>query len=304
MKPAAVIHRSFTIERRYAASPARVFAAWADVETKARWFIGPPEHWKLLRRELDLRVGGHELLHGQMLNGPETRFEARYHVIVPDQRLVYVYDMHHSGRHLSTSLATVEFEAAPGGGTRMSFTEQVAFLDGEDGARSRELGTAAHLDRLGVILADPAEVVSSRRFEAPRAQVVAAFTDPARLTTWWGPAGFTSRFEAFEARPGGAWRFVLRGPDGTEYPNECRFVELATGERSEPSARIVFDHLQAGHDFRMTMTFAPLGENATYVTWRLRFASSEEAERVRAAVEAGNEQNFDRLAAHLAARAP
>ena len=58
--------------------------------------------------------------------------------------------MHLSAKHHSVSLATVELTPS-GHGTRLIFTEQVAFLDGTDGNEgtlSRQLGTAAHLDRL------------------------------------------------------------------------------------------------------------------------------------------------------------
>src|SRR5688572_6893405 len=102
---AMVQHGTFTIDRHFAAPVHRVFAAWCDPDLKARWFIGPPERWKLLGRELDLRVGGHEVLHGQLIGGSETRFVARYHDILPDERLVYAYDMFHACRHLSVSLA-------------------------------------------------------------------------------------------------------------------------------------------------------------------------------------------------------
>jgi hypothetical protein len=66
-----------------------------------------------------------------------------------DRRLIDVYDMHHGGRHLSVSRATVELTPLGRTRTRMAFTEQATFLDGEDGTASRERGTAAHLHRLG-----------------------------------------------------------------------------------------------------------------------------------------------------------
>ena len=150
MSAKPVVHSTIVLERTYPASPARVYAAWADPETKARWFIGP-EGWRLVKRELDLRVGGHELLHGVFGDGPETIFSARYHDVVADRRLVYVYDMHHGGTHLSVSLVTVEIHPA-GAGAHLRLTEQAAFVDGNDGAASRERGNAAHLDRLGALL--------------------------------------------------------------------------------------------------------------------------------------------------------
>ena len=155
MNQQALAHGVFTIERTYKAGPARVFAAWADPEVKARWFIGP-ENWKQLRRELDFRVGGEEVLHGRF-DQMETQFVARYHAIEPDLRIVYIYDMRLGpklAKHHSVSLATVDFLPA-GGGTRLVFSESVVFLDGTsaaEGTASRERGTAAHLDRIGLYL--------------------------------------------------------------------------------------------------------------------------------------------------------
>lgn len=291
-----IVHGSFTIERTYAAPVPRVFAAWADIEMKARWFIGPPESWKLVRRDLDFRVGGTEVLRGEHASGRVSHFEARFHVIVPDQRLVYAYDMYVGDKHLSVSLATVELVAAAGGGTRMIFTEQAAFLDGEDGLRSREKGTAARFDRLATALDDPREFFASRIFSAPRERVFEAFSDPAQLEKWWGPKGFTNSFETFEFRPGGAWRFVMHGPDGTDYPIAKDFVEVVLPEK------IAYKNLEPTHRFTMTMLFTDLGER-TGLSWRMLFESVEEATRVRQVVSDANEQNFDRLAAHLAARA-
>jgi uncharacterized protein YndB with AHSA1/START domain len=151
-------HGQFTITRDYAAAPARVFAAWADGETKARWFIGPND-WAVIERRLDFRVGGEELLHGRFAgSGLDTLFRARYHLIEPDARLVYAYDVNVGPRHHSVSLATVEF-LARGDGTTLRFTEQVVFVDGTpsaEGTPSRERGTAAHLDRIETVLGRPA----------------------------------------------------------------------------------------------------------------------------------------------------
>src|SRR3954470_18479107 len=101
------VHDTFTIERTYDATPARVFAAWAQAEAKARWFVGP-EPWKPLERSLDLRVGGREVLKGAFAGGPVTLFEAVYHDLVPDQRLVFSYAMSMDERRISVSLVTVQ----------------------------------------------------------------------------------------------------------------------------------------------------------------------------------------------------
>jgi uncharacterized protein YndB with AHSA1/START domain len=141
----AITHDSFVIERTYQASPEQVFAAWADPAIKARWFIGP-EGWTEIRREVDFRVGGEELLHGRF-ETRDTLYKARYYEIVAAQRIVFVYDMHLSGKHHSVSLASVEFRPAASG-TKLVFTEAVAFLDGTKSAEGRKHGTAAHLDRI------------------------------------------------------------------------------------------------------------------------------------------------------------
>jgi len=147
-------HGDFTINRIYDAVPADVWDAWSDPALKARWFIGP-EGWRQIERALDVRVGATEILHGRFADsGLETLFTARYHLVEPQSRLVYVYDMHLNGRHHSVSIATVEFLGDPRG-TRLSFTEQVAFVDGTDGHEgtlSRKRGTAAHLDRIAGVL--------------------------------------------------------------------------------------------------------------------------------------------------------
>src|SRR6476659_8272634 len=60
----------------------------------------------------------------------------------------------------------------------------------------------------------------------PPQLVFEAFARPELLARWWGPNGFTNTFEVFEFKPGGHWKFVMHGPDGTNYPNESVFLEL------------------------------------------------------------------------------
>lgn len=151
MTERSVSHGSFTVERTYPALPARVFAAWADPEIKARWFgaagKGPDDIF-------DFRVGGREYNAGKMGDGKAYSFDVRYYDIIPDNRIVYAYDMTMDQQRISVSVATVEFRPE-GKGTHMIVTEHGAFLDGLDSVEQRQKGTDWLLDRLGEELAKP-----------------------------------------------------------------------------------------------------------------------------------------------------
>jgi uncharacterized protein YndB with AHSA1/START domain len=151
MTERSVTHATFVIERTYDASPARVFAAWATPEAKGRWFVGPDE-WQSSDHRLDFRIGGREHVSGGPKGGPVHGFDAVYQDIVPDQRIIYAYDMHMDDTRISVSLATVELKPE-GKETRLVFTEQGAFLDGFDIPDDRQRGTIDLLDNLGKELA-------------------------------------------------------------------------------------------------------------------------------------------------------
>jgi len=146
----SVVHASFTITRAFNARPARVFAAFADPALKDLWFFGPPE-WGPPERTSDFRIGGVETSRTGPIGGPMHIFRAVYQDIVPNERIVYSYDMHLGERRISVSLATIEF-FADGRGTRLKLTEQGAFLDGHDDVASREHGTRALMEQLAASL--------------------------------------------------------------------------------------------------------------------------------------------------------
>jgi uncharacterized protein YndB with AHSA1/START domain len=97
---------------------------------------------------MDVRPGGRERLRGRWASGLITDFDAIYHDVVDQQRLVYSYDLLHDERKLSVSLATLQLKPE-GTGTRLMITEQGAFLDGYKDAGARENGTGKLLDKLG-----------------------------------------------------------------------------------------------------------------------------------------------------------
>ena len=142
-------HGTFVLTRTYPVPPTRVFAAWADRDTKARWFGAPGEANTGL--ELDFRVGGAETNRGGPPGGPVYTYEAVYRDIVPAERIVYGYSMTVDDTLISVSLTTVEF-APTANGTTLTLTEQGVFLDGGDTPEVREKGTGDLLDQLGAAL--------------------------------------------------------------------------------------------------------------------------------------------------------
>ncbi|MFD2057105.1 SRPBCC family protein [Mesorhizobium calcicola] len=150
MTERSVVHSTFVIERSYPASPAKVYFALSNPAAKRRWFADP-DNPMTHRHEMDFRIGGKEVNAGGPKDGPIHVFNAVYQDIVPDQRIVYSYEMLFGETRISVSLTTIEL-VAEGKGTRLVMTEQGAFLDGHDTAATREHGTGELLDVLGAYL--------------------------------------------------------------------------------------------------------------------------------------------------------
>jgi uncharacterized protein YndB with AHSA1/START domain len=142
-----VVHRTLGVERTYPVPPARVFAAFADPATKRRWFAESPGV-EVEEFALDFRVGGFERTRFRFVGGAPMRNDTLFLDIADDERIVFAYALSAGEVRASAALTTVEL-AADRGGTRVLLTEQVAFLDGVDGAASRRSGWGALLDRLG-----------------------------------------------------------------------------------------------------------------------------------------------------------
>lgn len=151
MSKSTVTHDSFTLERSYDATPARLFAAWADPAQKRRWFA-EGEPWTVQSFQADFREGGHERTVFHQKDGSVITNETVYHDIIDGQRIVSSYSMTLGGKRFSTSLATVEISAS-GKGSTLRFTEQAAFFEGGDGVAMRKQGWTELFDRLGKLLA-------------------------------------------------------------------------------------------------------------------------------------------------------
>lgn len=146
-----VTHATFVVERTFDASLERVWDAFAVPEQHAQWFGADPGFTETEAHE-DFRVGGQAVQDGQWHDGPTSRYVATYTDIVERSRIVSTYDMWVGGAHLSTSLSTIEL-AAVDGGTRVTYTEQGAFLNGTEDGSQREAGFQGIFDTLATYLA-------------------------------------------------------------------------------------------------------------------------------------------------------
>jgi uncharacterized protein YndB with AHSA1/START domain len=143
----SVVHSTFSIEQRYPSPPSRVFAAFANQETKHRWFV-EGEGWEVDEFTLDFRVGGREVSRFRFRGGAPMGNDTIYLDIVPGQRIVFAYTMTTGDRRISVSLATVEITPA-GDGARLVYTEQGAFFEGADKPEGRKAGCRQLLEKLG-----------------------------------------------------------------------------------------------------------------------------------------------------------
>lgn len=154
MSDRSITHGTFHIERIYEAPRSRVWDAFATLEGKAAWFEGG-DGYTLVERIFDFREGGQERATGRWESGAVSRFDATYFDIVPQERIVYAYEMHLNEVKISVSLATIEFKQLEGGATRLLISETGAFLDGYEDGGSREHGTNFLMDRMAQSLERP-----------------------------------------------------------------------------------------------------------------------------------------------------
>jgi len=130
--------------------------------------------------------------------------------------------------------------------------------------------------------------VITRVIKAPREKVFDVFTNPDHLAQWWGPRGFTTSTFEMDVRPGGRWRYIMHGPDGTDYDNRIVYTEVVRPER------LVYVHSHDIDDdplqFNSSITFEDV-EGGTLVTLRVTASSEEQREDMISfgAVEGGTQ---------------
>ncbi len=140
------------------------------------------------------------------------------------------------------------------------------------------------------------ELHLSRFYRAPRALVWECWTDPAHVGQWWGPRGFTLTHHSKDLKAGGSWVYTMHGPDGVDYPNTTRYLEVIEGEK------LVYDHGSDGQSkplFRVTVFFRDV-DGGTQMDMTMGFENEEVARTTAHFIRlAGGNATWDRLAEYL-----
>lgn len=142
----------------------------------------------------------------------------------------------------------------------------------------------------------PNEIYITRTYDAPLKMVWDAWTVPEQVAQWWGPRGFTITTHEKNTVTGGTWHYVMHGPDGTDYVNKTKYLEV------EKYVRMVYDH--GGNDeqaplFRVTVNFTEIA-GKTKMEMSMALATPEAANEMKKFIKkAGGDSTWDRLAEYL-----
>lgn len=281
------------IERTFDAPIAEVWRALTDADVMRRWHFDLREFKPEVGFEFEFTVEHEGMVYRHLCQITE---------VSPQRKLAYTW--RYDG-HPGDSLVTFEL-STEAGKTKLNLTHDglESFPPLPSFARKNVVEGWTQL--IGSSLKDylanaPREIVVTREFAAPRELVWEAMTNPKHVVSWWGPRGFTTTIETMDFRVGGVWKHVMRGPDGTNYPNKSVFKEIVKPER------VVYSHGGGreggpGASFIATWTFDALDPERTRATVQMVFPSATERELVVkefGAIEDG-QQTLMRLGEHLA----
>jgi uncharacterized protein YndB with AHSA1/START domain len=308
LSPSSTADRELVLTRLLDAPRALVFAAWTDARHIDQWW--GPNGFTNRTHEMSVRPGG--LWRFVMLapNGVEYDNRIQYVEVSAPERLVYVH-----GRDIDDDPdsfhVTVTFDDDGSGRTRLTMRtvlRSVAALEEKKKFGAVELGHqtidrfVAHLAELTpderttrvnptqmVVTPGRQDVVTTREFDAPRALVFAAMTDPRHIPHWWGPRNRTTSVDTMDVRKGGIWRFVIDGAgafNGVYHLVQAPERVVQTFE-FEPIA---------GHVALESMTLDDVGEGRTRMTVHSVFTTVEDRDGIVASgMEQGASETYERM---------
>ncbi|HEX8235025.1 MAG TPA: SRPBCC domain-containing protein [Abditibacteriaceae bacterium] len=239
--------RAFAFTRIIDTTPERVFQAWIDPKQVAQWW--GPKCFTNPVCELDARPGGAILIHMCGPDGEVFPMGGTFHEIVENQRIVMTTTAFadEDGNSLLEVRNTITFEEHEGK-TKLTVQavvvkaapELAGALDGMEEGWSQSLdrleevvqnsGSRNKNTRIVAAAGEPT-IVISRVFDAPRSLVFEAWTKPEHVRRWWGCRASTLAICEVDLREGGAYRYVMQMPDGSEYPFKGVYREITAPRR-------------------------------------------------------------------------
>ncbi len=141
------------------------------------------------------------------------------------------------------------------------------------------------------------EIVSTTMLDAPRELVFKAYTDPKLFARWWGPRRYEIKIDKFDSRPGGSWRVVHVGADGSQYGFRGVNHDVVAPERIV--ATFEYEGVP-GHVALNTATFEAVGTKTRLVTHQVFQSVMDRDGMVASGMEEGANESIERLAELLA----
>ncbi|MHB2017313.1 MAG: SRPBCC domain-containing protein, partial [Candidatus Xenobia bacterium] len=279
-----------TLTRILEAPRERVFQAWTDPAQMAQWW--GPKGFTAPRCEVDARPGGSIRIDMRQWDGTVYSMDGTFRELVEPERIVFTSrPLDADGKPLFEVLHEVTL-ADRNGKTELTLVCKVLYATAQapQYLKGMEQGWSETLERLNEM---GREMVAVRLYPASRDLVWKMWTEPEHWKQWWGPNGFTNTLEKMEVRTGGAWEFVMHGPDGRDYKNVSQYKLVV------PKERIEYVHVsEPRHE--VSVQFEDLG-GQTRLTMRMRFDSVDVREKVAIEFGAleGQKQTLNRLEAML-----
>ena len=285
---AAASDREIAATRVFDAPRELVWRMWTDPRHVVHWW--GPNGFTNTFQKMDVRPGGEWIF---VMHGPDGRDynnKSIFNEVIAPSRLTY---SHVSGPLFEAEVDFIDLGEKTEVRVRMLFAtaELRDKVVEEFGAVE---GLKQNLEKLDSMLRR--SLVIERTFDAPRALVFRAWTDPNHVQQWWGPHGFTNPRCQWEARPGGAIHVDMRGPDGTVYPMPGQFHEVVEPERLVFSSSAVDGALEVV----TTVTFADAGDKTAMRLEAIVVKATAEAQGALSGMAEGWKQSLERLGEELA----
>lgn len=298
--------RELVMTRVLSAPRELVFKAWTDPKHIAQWW--GPRGFTTTTHEMNVKPGGvwRFIMHGP--DGVDYPNRIVYFEVVKPERLVYVHGADEENDPEKFHV-TITFDEQ---GDRTRITMRSLFASAAQFENVKKMGAVEGgkqtLDRLAehvvtmaekkaLTLTFPSdrEVVFTRVFNAPRRLVFEAWTTPEHVTHWFGPRGYTLPVCKIDLRPGGAWRYIMRGPDGREMGMKGVYREIVPYDRLVSTES--FDDYPGESVNTMTLEER---DGKTTMTVRVLYESPEMRDGVlESGMEKGAGETLDRLAEHV-----